>query len=267
MKTRGARRIIIALALGLLVVSAAQLGFLRAVQAGVGRVTDPVGRFFWQIGTGVADGFRLLPVVKDLATRNAQLEHEVAELKQRLAEDAEIRNQNETLKKQLGFTEIVPQKLIPAEIIAFQPDNFRAFLTIGRGKRDGVIVGRPVISEGLLVGRVVEVSEVSSKVQLVIDPDFKAAVVDQSNESRATGTVHGQIGRGLYMEKIPQDQQVLVGDTIVTSGLGGDLPKGLVIGQVESVTGGANIVFQTAQLTSPLKFHQLELVFVLGNER
>jgi rod shape-determining protein MreC len=65
------------------------------------------------------------------------------------------------------------------------------------------------------------------------------------------------------MDKIPQDQAMTPGDTIITSGLGGDIPKGLIVGTVQSVNRSDNEVFQTAQLASPVKFNKLELVFVV----
>ena len=171
--------------------------------------------------------------------------------------------QNEILKRQLNFGASAIQKLLPAEVTAYQPDNFRAFISINKGARDGIKEGMAVTSEGSLVGKITEVSTTSAKVFLLIDPEFKVAALDQNSPSRATGTVRGQIGRGLFMDKIPQDQQVKPGDTIITSGLGGDFPKGLVIGRVESVNQKDNAVFQTAQIVSDIKFSQLEIVFVM----
>lgn len=96
---------------------------------------------------------------------------------------------------------------------------------------------------------------------MLTDPTFRVNGLDQ--ETRASGTVHGQIGTGLVMDKIAQSDSVKPGDTIITSGLGGDLPRGLILGQVESVQTSDNAVFQSAQLTSDLKFNKLELVFVV----
>ncbi len=250
---------------GLLVV-ANQTGQLRGVEGFVGRVFAPIGRAFQGMGSGTAGFFGFLGNIKDLSTRNAQLEHEVADLKARLSEDAELRVQNEALKRQLSLGTAADRKLMPATIIAYQPDNFRAFITISRGTADGLKEGMAVVSEGALVGTVTYVQATTAKVFLLVDPDFKVNGLDQTNASRATGTVHGQIGKGLLMDKIPQDQAVAPGDTIITSGLGGDIPKGLIVGTIQSVNRSDNEVFQTAQLASPVKFNKLELVFVVTQQ-
>ncbi|MBW3537970.1 rod shape-determining protein MreC [Candidatus Parcubacteria bacterium] len=261
MRKRPGRIILIMLGLALVLVLVNARGWLRPVSGAAGRALNPVGGFLSGGGSGTGELISLIGSVKDLAARNARLEREVAGLRQRLAEDTELKVQNEVLRKQLQFSEAQPRELIPAQVIAYQPDNFRGFITIGRGRRDNVKAGMAVVLEGSLVGRVSEAAETTAKVWLLTDPDFKVSGLDQS--SRATGTVRGQIGSGLVMDKIPQDQAVKPGDVIITSGLGGEVPKGLVIGQVESVNQKDNAVFQTAQLVSDIKFGRLELVFVV----
>ncbi len=202
--------------------------------------------------------------VKDLNSHNEQLEHEVAQLKLQLAQDNELRVQNDALRKQLNFSSTPASQLTPAEVIAYQPDNFREYITLNRGSKDGLKNGQAVVSEGTLVGKLVNVTANTAQVFLVVDPDFRIAGLDQT--TRTTGTIHGQIGRGLVMEKIPQDQLVNVGDTVITSGLGGELPKGLILGQIESLNHQNNEIFQTAQISSSVKFNQLELVFVVTKQ-
>jgi rod shape-determining protein MreC len=260
MRRKPAQRIVIVLAIGLGLILIGR-GALQSVVGVIGLVTNPVARTFRISGSGSGNFFSFIAQVKDLNTKNADLERQVSELKLQLSQDNELRVQDDALRKQLGFASDPAQKLLPAEIVAYQPDNFRAFLTINRGKRDGLRDGQAVISEGTLVGKLTEVTDTTAKVFLVIDPDFRIAALDQV--TRASGTVHGQIGSGLVMEKIPQDQVVKVGDTVITSGLGGELPKGLVLGQIESLASQDNDIFQTAQVSTPLHFSQLELVFVV----
>jgi rod shape-determining protein MreC len=228
-----------------------------------GWVLAPIGAQFSKLGRATADTWRIATSARRLAEDNRRLEQEVAQLRQRVSEDVELRQQNEALRQQLGFAETVGGQMIPAPVIAYQPDNFRQFLTIGRGRSGGVREGMPVVAEGSLVGKVSEVSENSAKVFLIVDPNFRVNGIDQDSPQRASGTVRGQIGAGLLMERIPQDQTIRPGETVVTSGLGGDFPKGLIIGRIESINQQTNAVFQTAQLVSPLKFQRLELVFVV----
>ena len=237
------------------------LGFLAPVKAVLSYSLTPAGRWLSATGTGIGDFFGTIGQIRYLAADNSRLSREVSELRQRLSQDAEIRIQNEALRRQLNFSSSRTDQLLPASVVAYQPDNFRQFLTIDRGQRDGVKEGMAVVSEGYVVGKIVEVAPRSAKVFLAIDPTFRINGLDQ--ETRASGTVHGQIGSGLVMDKIAQSDSVKPGDTIITSGLGGDLPRGLIIGRIESVQTRDNAVFQSAQLSSDIRFGKLELVFVV----
>lgn len=261
MRKRPSSRIIIIVAVGFGLVALGRLGALRPITKGLAFIGSPVMRIMSVGGSGTGNFFSFFGQIKDLNQRNIQLEKQVSELKLQLIQDADLRQQNAALKKQLGFTETVKQQLVPAEIIAFQPDNFRSYLTINRGKHDGLVNGMAVISEGALVGKLADVGDSTSKVFLLTDPDFRVAVLDQN--SRATGLVHGVLGNGLQLEDVPQDQQIKPGDTLITSGLGGDLPKGLIVGQIESTSHQDNAIFQSAQVISNIKVNRLELVFVV----
>lgn len=261
MHRRGSPKAWLGVILGVGLVAAASQGWLAPLDGVLDHTVVPVGRWFARAGTGAGGFVRTFGSARDLADENGRLKHQVAELREHLAGDAELKVQNESLRRQLSFGEAVGQKLIPAEVTAYQPDNFRSYLTIGRGSREGIKAGQAVISEGALVGRVVEVGPGSAKVFVMNDPEFRVGGLDQ--QTRASGTVKGQLGGGLVMEKIAQSDSLKPGDTIVTSGLGGDLPKGIIIGLIDSVDQKDNQVFQTARINSSLKFAKLELVFVV----
>ena len=137
------------------------------------------------------------------------------------------------------------------------------FLTIGRGSADGIRPGMAVVTSGTLVGTVQEVSPSTAKVFLVIDPSFRVAGIDQDQPDRPTGTIHGQIGSGLIFDKIAQNQTVKPGDTVITSGLGSDIAKGIIIGKVQTVDKRENGVFQSAQVSTDIAFSKLEIVYVV----
>jgi len=237
------------------------MGWLRPAESVLARVLNPVGGGFARVGARAGNYLSTIGQIRDLAADNARLEHENADLRKRLSDDAEIRQQNDVLRKQLSFTSQTPGRLIPAVVTWYQPDSFRQFITINQGQAQGLRIGMAVTAEGTLVGRISDLTDTTAKVFLVTDPNFRLSAMDQT--TRATGTIHGQIGSGLLMDKIAQTDQLAPGDTIVTSGLGGDVAKGIIIGRVESVNQQANAVFQTAQVVSALKFNRLELVFVV----
>jgi rod shape-determining protein MreC len=251
----------ISLIVGAGLVLAGSKDWLRPAQNLLAGVVKPIGSSFTQAGSGVGGVFDLLGSVKQLSDENAQLRARLGVLEQEAAKLREAGHQNEILRRQLGFREQTGYQSLPAEVIAYQPDNFRQYLTIARGTASGVKPGMAVIAEGFLVGKVSEASANFAKVFLLTDPEFKINAISQ--EGRATGTVSGQLGSGLVMEKIPQDEPVKPGETIITSGLGGELPKGIVIGRIESVDQASNAIFQTARIGTGLRLSKLELVFVV----
>jgi rod shape-determining protein MreC len=107
-----------------------------------------------------------------------------------------------------------------------------------------------------------EVQGGTAKIMLVTDPEFRLAAKDQ--DTNALGIVHGQLGSGLLMDKIGQTDTVKPGDTITTSGLGRVVPAGLFMGQVQAVNARETVIFQSAQISTPLKVNQLRFVFVVA---
>lgn len=263
MQRRPRQRLFGLLAFGVVIVLANALGLLRPVKAAVGVIAAPVQSALSHAGNGSSGVFATFGSVNKLAGENQQLKSRVAALQQQLSQDAELRAQNTELRKQLNFGTAAPGKLTAAEVLGYQPDNFRQVVTISRGSLNGIRPGMAVVSQGSLVGKVSEVTATTAKVFLVTDPSFRVAVLDQTQISRPAGVVQGQIGNGLTMDKIAQNETVKQGDVVITSGLGDTLPKGIIVGRVQSVDKQDNGVFQSAQLSSDIVFNRLEIVYVI----
>jgi rod shape-determining protein MreC len=125
-------------------------------------------------------------------------------------------------------------------------DNDATLIVIDRGEVDGVVVGSAVvIGDGIVYGQVIDVRAQTAIVQLVSHPDSKipAAILGQT---RTIGLVEGREGALLTMEFIPQDAQLGTGNLVVTSGLDGLVPEGLVIGLVTEVVSVESAPFQRA---------------------
>lgn len=222
----------------------------------------PVSRSLSSTGSGISATMADVGRVSRLARDNAELARENALLRQRLAADAETRRDNELLRQQLGLDVAVAAPQVAAEVLAFQPDSYRQFITINKGSADGIKVGQAVLSEGVLAGVIASISTHNAKIILVVDPEFKLAAKVQGNDE-ADGIIQGQLGGGLVMQKIDQTKQVKPGDTVTTSGLGGRVPAGLLIGQVQSVNNHNNVIFQSAQISTPLEPTRIRFVFVV----
>lgn len=144
--------------------------------------------------------------------------------------------------------------------MAYAGDNARRTLVIDRGSRDGVAPGQAVVSSGSLVGKIERVTDGTAVVFLVSDPEFRVQAISQTD--RARGIIRGQLGTGLRLEQVAQSDQLTAKDTILTAG-SDRVPKGILIGQVETIDRSDNELFQAANVRSSLNMSRLELVFVI----
>lgn len=265
MNKQAQRRLTIIAAIGLVVVLLGSIGRFAGAGSVIGTVTSPLTRGLHSLGSAISGNFGVVTSARNLASDNAKLKKENADLRAALATASAGSAELAAIKKELGLRELAGKRLIPADVVSTQPDSFRSFVTINRGSSDRVAVGMVVVVDGTLVGTVNQVSSLTSKVLVVTDPTFKVTGQVLGESGGATGTVHGSIGGGLIMEKIPQDQKIKVGDTVITSGQGGDIVRGYSLGTIQSITKADNGVFQTATISTPVQIGRLQTVFVVGN--
>jgi rod shape-determining protein MreC len=255
------RRILVLVAGGAALVLLGVVGRLGPLRWVYDHTLAPAGGGLAAVGGAAGEAISNLGRVKDLAGDNAKLERENADLRQRLAADAETRRDNDELRRELGLQVAGGPRQVAAQVVAYQPDSYRQFVTINKGSNAGIQQGMGVLSEGVLVGTIEEVRPTTARIMLVTDPEFKLAAKDQ--DTGATGIVQGLLGSGLALTKIGQTDTVKPGDSVSSSGLGGVVPAGLLIGQVESVDTRANVVFQSAQVATSLRVSRLKFVFVV----
>ncbi len=244
-----------------------RIGILAPVESLVYKVSAPIQYDLIKTGNKISDFFKAFSIALSLEKENQKLKDKVKELEVEIAFLKELETENKVLREQLGFSRREDFKLLPAEVIGVEPENFLKYLIVNKGKNNGIKKGMVVISgKGLLVGRVTEVFNTSSKVFLITDP--LSAISAMVQNSRAQGIVKGQIGyQSMIMEMIPKNEEIKVGDLIITSGLGEDFPKGLVFGEVTEVFNKPNELFQKATLVSPIDFKKLETVFLILNSK
>jgi rod shape-determining protein MreC len=123
----------------------------------------------------------------------------------------------------------------------------------------------PVVSSQGLVGRVAAVTADGARVQLITDPG--TAINVRIQPSGAEGSLAGSITGDITVESIPQDAAIQTGDLVLTSGLGGNFPPDMLIGQVSGVRQRPVELFQTANIEPVVDFSQLEIVLVIVNFR
>jgi rod shape-determining protein MreC len=162
-----------------------------------------------------------------------RLRNDVGLLKQRLCSLEETRLENTRLKNLLSLKQKSPHKVMAANVIGRSPDNWGSSVIIDKGRRHGLRRGMPVINYVGLIGRITEVGASASRVMLLNDPNFGVSALAQ--RSRQEGLVSGALSNYLIMKYVPKDADIKASDIIVTSGLTGAYPKGLLIGEVVEV--------------------------------
>jgi rod shape-determining protein MreC len=184
-------------------------------------------------------------------------------LRAELAGREELQRENERLRRLLGFAESQARRTVAARVIAEDAASWFRTIEIDRGYDDGVTEGLPVVDDAGLIGRVVRSTPHSSRVLLITDASSAVAVLVQ--DQRIRGVCRGQ-GGALALDFALLQDAIQVGDGVVTSGLGGVFPKGLVVGYVRSVQQEQFGLFQTVEVEPAVNFSHLEEVLVLLKE-
>lgn len=190
-----------------------------------------------------------------------ELRAQNAELRKRNAELEEAALENERLRELVGFAESAGLKSKGAHVIGRPSSSWEGVAVLDVGTEDGVRPGMPVLAAEGLVGQVVESSRGSCRVRLLTDQRSGAAAMVQ--RTRATGIVHGSVEGVLTLDYVDRKTVPKTGDAVLTSGLGGVYPKGLVIGEVGQVDLRPSDLFPRIVIESHVPFASLEEVLVL----
>ncbi|MDI6758516.1 MAG: rod shape-determining protein MreC [Candidatus Omnitrophota bacterium] len=161
---------------------------------------------------------------------NEKLRQKLDELNNRLNAQTEVFLENKRLKDALGLKQKSAYRLATSLVIGRSLDSWSQALIIDKGSSHGIREGMTVINYLGMVGCVVEVLRFNSKVLLINDPNI--AVSGLIQRSRQEGLVCGTLGKNLIMKYLPSEADIKIQDAVVTSGLNGLYPKGLLIGTV-----------------------------------
>jgi rod shape-determining protein MreC len=217
-----------------------------------------------QAWRGATRVFQNNPDAEALRQRNTELEEQLAAAQARIAQLEENQAELNHLAGLLDYARTQPtNQYLAANVIGQDPSPFLGYLILDRGSDAGIQRGMPVVGAGGLVGQIVEVTSAASKVLLITDPT--SAVNARAQSSRALGIVVGQLAGGLSLQNIAQEAEVKPGDSVVTSGLGGKFPEGILIGTVNAVQRQEYEVQQNASLTPATNFAGLEIVLIIIN--
>lgn len=176
----------------------------------------------------------------------------------------EYKSENERLKGMLNALEEHKFQAITASVIGYDSTSFAGTVVLDRGSNHGVSIEMPVAQTDNVVGQIIAVSPNTSKALLITDPTSAVDAIVQ--DSRVRGTVKGiRLARICELNYILPDDQVRVGDRLITSGMDQIFPKGLLIGIVSSVDKDERSMFQKIMLKTSVDFKRLEEVLIITN--
>ncbi len=175
----------------------------------------------------------------EMEAENQELRNRVAELEEEYREYTQMSQEVDRLRELLGFSETREElKFTPVSVISWTASNFASSFTISRGSNAGIeLYDAVVTSTGYLVGQVTGVTASSATVTTILDTTMSIGA--RVYESGGTGVAQGDfqlfLDNKLKMAYLSEDDEIIIGDTVVTSGEGGLFPSDLVIGYVESL--------------------------------
>lgn len=214
---------------------------------------------FQDFFTAPEDIVRLRQTNVEQQAEIARLQSEVISLQQQVTEV-------EILSALLDFARAQPQNEYKAAAVIFRdPSPFLQYVIINLGSDDDLRRGMPVVNPQGLVGRISGVTANAARVQLITDPASLVNIRIQPSESDAV--LQGSITSDLSVDLIPKDDVINPGDLVLTSGLGGNYPAGIIIGQIASVRTQATALFKEASIQSTVDFSRLEIVNIIVNFR
>ncbi len=229
-------------------------------------ISSPVQKVIWQTGKGLSDFGKTIIETKDLKRENTDLKLKNQQL---LAENSslkELRGENEILREALEIGLEEDFKLTLAEIIG--KDVSQDFILINKGSKNGIQKDFPVINQQkVLFGKIDETYKNFSKVMLISNKnsilDVKIQDSDRNNTQKIYGVVKGKGDLNVFLDLIPSDVVIKEGDILISSGLGGNLPKGLLVGEIKKKKKNDIKPFQKAEIKPFFDITQTEKLFII----
>ncbi|MCK4655407.1 MAG: rod shape-determining protein MreC [candidate division Zixibacteria bacterium] len=217
---------------------------------------------FYGIKDKLNDQYEVLFKVYDI---NRQLNAKIVDQTLELTSLREHQKENERLRNLLGFKETLGYDLIPAEIIALDPKRRQNAVLSEISSEKSVSSNLPVVNVDGLVGKTTSVLNDLVTVELLTSPNCRVAARDAN--TRVLGIIRWVGGRHLLLDNVSLSDTVRVGDTIITSGLGGRFPENLPIGTISNVEVGRSPFFKTIDVAPFVDFGALDELMILKRSK
>ncbi len=219
----------------------------------LGRVThifeDTVKRYVW---------------LRQVQEENELLQQRVAALEQRLADYREAYVENLRLRRLLDFKSTIHAETLAAQVVLHDLTGWFQTLMVDKGFLDGVAPDMAVVNDEGVVGRVLDVSDRYSRILLITDPGSAVDALVQRN--RVRGVLSGKDSNSCFLRYVRGNQDVQVGDLIITSGKDGVYPKGLRLGVVQGIVKDPVDLFQRIHVKPLVRLTALEEVLIIKRD-
>jgi len=203
--------------------------------------------------------------VEELSEENDRLRELVASLSHENERLLQFRDERNRLRDLLGFHKDSFFEFLPCDVIARSSSRFHHSITVDRGSDSGVLPGMPVVGYRGLAGRVTQVFPTSSRVLLLNNKSVSVSCLVK--RSRVVGVLAWERGNLFGLDYVGREEDVLPGDTLITSGFGRVFPKGFPVGTVFQVTEEKTELSRRIGIVSMTDLNKLEEVFIITGGR
>lgn len=235
---------------------------LRFGRAPVFFLLETPARFFSFLGHWTKDQIDFFSSIGNLKQKNEKLFQENLSLQGELAGMKEAQKENDQLRKELDLKKKGNLNAQASLVVARNLENGQAIFLIDKGSESGLEVGMAVLAnQKFLIGRIKNVFWQGAEVELIFSANFLAGMEIQ--DSGAQGIVQGVRGTAVILDKIPQPAEVNKGQSLITSGLGGEFPRGFLVGFVGEELENDGELFRRFSVDIPLEMEKIRLVWVV----
>ena len=225
-------------------------------------VSEPVQEWLWVKGSAFSDFFEGIIQGSQIKKENDWLLSQNKQLINQNIELEKLREENKALRLALGLSLEEDFDLEFAQVIGRDFSN--NIIIINKGAEDNLKTNFPLITEEkVLIGKIVEVYENISKIQLLSSQESLLNI--EVFNKNIHGLLKGKNSSDYFLDLIPEDSEIFSDDLIVTSGFGGDFPKGLLVGMISSIKDSETISFKEAIVRPSFNIQDLNYVFIILN--
>lgn len=252
---------ILLFSLALMTLNVKQEKGVHLLDSMTGIILSPFQNFFTQTTQSISDVINHYFFLVDVAKENDQLRLDVQRLINEKNKFIERLASQKRLARLMVYEDDWEKNVVAASVIGRDATQWSKVVVINKGTKDGIRNHLSVVTDAGVIGQVIHAGLNTSKVLLIVDG--RSAVDALFQDSRVSGVVVGTAEAECRLKFVPNTADVKEGDIVLSSGLGGIFPKGLIIGKVSHVSKRKQGLFQDITLVPSADLSRLEEVLIL----